>query len=286
MAAGIEPHHTFPPSRGSLRRHSAVIHSRRIPSILLAALSAFALLAGSAAAITGGGVDGNRHPTVGALVADVPGVGRRTLCSGVLVAPDVFLTAGHCTAELPALGISRVWVSFSPTLGPGNDLIGGSYVTDPAYGHDQGDLHDLAVVLLDAPAGPVSAALPEAGLLDRLRAKGGLRDQLFTNVGYGYFGRETGGGPAYFLYDGQRRSSVSPFAALTKSTLRLQGNGNATGLGGVCFGDSGGPAFVGETETLAAITSGGNEACAGPSFAYRLDTSSARAFLGRFVPLP
>jgi len=263
-----------------------VIHSRSIPILFLAALSAFALLIGSASAITGGGVDGTRHPTVGALVADIPGVGRTPLCSGILIAPKVFLTAGHCTAGLPALGVSTVWVSFSPTLGPSNELIGGSYVTDPAYGHDKGDLHDLAVVLLETPVGSVSAVLPEAGLLDRLEDGRALRDQLFTNVGYGSFVRETGGGTPRFLYDAQRRTSLSPFSALTKSTLRLQGNGSATGLGGVCFGDSGGPAFIGDTNTLAAITSGGNEACAGPSFSYRLDTPSAREFLGEFVQLP
>ncbi len=67
---------------------------------------------------------------------------------------------------------------------------------------------------------------------------------------------------------------------------KLQGNLSATGLGGVCFGDSGGPAFLGGSATIAAITSGGNQACAGPSDAYRLDTVAARRFLGRFMLLP
>jgi len=224
---------------------------------------------------------------VGTLIADIPGVGLRPLCSGVLVSPTVFLTAGHCTAQLPAYGVTDVWVSFAPTLGPANELSRGSYVTDPAYGHDKGDLHDLAVVLLDAPvAGTTPAALPVAGLLDRVRDQRMLHGQLFTNVGYGSFGRETGDGPARFLYDGQRRVSLAPATALTKSSLLLQGNGNATALGGVCFGDSGGPAFLGGSTTVAAITSGGNQACAGPSVAYRLDTVSAREFLGQFVPLP
>lgn len=262
-------------------------HTRRINLALLAAVSALLLLAGSATAVTGGQIDGNGHPAVGALIADIPGVGRVPLCSGTLISPAVFLTAGHCTAELPALGVARVWVSFAQTLETANGLVGGTFVTDPLFGRDRGDLHDLAVVLLDAPGVAITpAALPTAGLLDGLQDTGALRGQLFTNVGYGYSGREVSGGQPRFLYDGQRRVSRSPFSALTKSSLKLQGNSNATGLGGVCFGDSGGPATLGDSATVAAITSSGDQACAGSSVAYRLDTLSARAFLARFVELP
>lgn len=262
-------------------------HTRRVNLALLAAVSALLLLTGSATAITGGRLDGHGHPVVGALVADIPGAGLVPLCSGTLISPAVFLTAGHCTAELPALGVTRVWVSFAATLGPAGDLVGGRYVTDPAFGHDLGDLHDLAVVLLDAPVvGVAPAALPTSGLLDRLRDAHQLRGQLFTNVGYGYSGREVGGGQPHFVYDGQRRVSLSSFLALTKSSLKLQGGNDATGLGGVCFGDSGGPAYLGDSATIAAITSSGDQACAGPSVAYRLDTLSAREFLARFVAVP
>lgn len=262
-------------------------YPRRITHTLLAAGAALLLLAGTAAAITGGETDANRHPAVGALLAEIPGVGLRPLCSGTLVSPTVFLTAGHCTAGLPALGVKNVFVSLASTLGPTNTLVGGTYVTDPAYGHDQGDLHDLAVVLLGEAVNDVTpASLPAAALLDRLAAERTLSSRLFTNVGYGYSSRQVGGGAPHFVYDGQRRFSLSPFSALTKSSLKLQGNANATGLGGVCFGDSGGPAFLGDSTTIAAITSSGNQACAGPSVAYRLDTTAARAFLGRFVTLP
>lgn len=64
------------------------------------------------------------------------------------------------------------------------------------------------------------------------------------------------------------------------------GDSSVTGLGGVCFGDSGGPAFLGDTTTIAAVTSSGDQACAGSSVAYRLDTPAARQFLGQYVLLP
>ena len=81
-----------------------------VPS-LIAALAAALVVVSTAAAITGGGVDGNAHPYVGALVAD-----GSVQCSGVLVAPRVFATAGHCAADG-----ARVFVSFDSKLGEGWD---------------------------------------------------------------------------------------------------------------------------------------------------------------------
>ena len=135
--------------------------------LMLAALalgSALAITAIPASAITGGELDNGRHPAVGALVADLPDSGRATICSGILVAPTAFLTAGHCTAELAAVDVTRVMVSFAGTLGAGNELHEGSYVTDPGFGIDRRDTHDLAIVLLDEPVlGVTPAALPAAG---------------------------------------------------------------------------------------------------------------------------
>ena len=62
--------------------------------------------AGVASAITNGVPDGDNHPYVGLLVFDVaPGTpGWR--CSGALIAPNVVLTAGHCTDGAVA---ARFW---------------------------------------------------------------------------------------------------------------------------------------------------------------------------------
>ena len=255
---------------------------------LAVALTAGALAAGSARAITNGQPDGTDHPNVGAVIADLPFTGKSPVCSGTLISPIAFLTAGHCTAYLTSLGITQVWVSFDSKLDPGSwTLIPGTYETDPAFGHDRADLHDLGVVVLAQPVTWIApATLPPAGLLDQIAAHAGLRGETFTNVGYGFSGRVTGGGPPRFLYDGLRRVSVSLFAALTSSSLRLLGNRRGTDLGGVCYGDSGGPHFLTGSSTIVAITSGGDAVCSGMSANYRLDTPSARAFLGRFVTLP
>ena len=246
--------------------------SLHLSRVALAALC-IGLLAGSpASAVTNGQPDGGGHPNVGALVVERPGSGKAPACSGTLVAPTVFLTAGHCTA-----GLDRVWVTFDSVLDPSSwTLLPGTARTDPLFGHDRSDLHDLGVVLLDRPVAEIApAALAAAGAMESA-----VRSTSFTAVGYGYNDRATGGGQPRFLYDGVRRVASSPFVALTGAWLKLSQRG-----GGVCFGDSGGPRFD-SAGTLVAVTSGGGSACEGLSWSYRLDTPSARRFLATFVSLP
>jgi V8-like Glu-specific endopeptidase len=76
---------------------------------------------------------------VGAIVADwrEPGSGNLELfCSGTLIAPDVFLTAAHCTASLDARGIEpdEVFVTFDPVFDENTSLLPGVYDLNPAFG--------------------------------------------------------------------------------------------------------------------------------------------------------
>jgi hypothetical protein len=98
-----------------------------------------------------------------------------------------------------------------------------------------------------------------------------------------------GGAPPDWPFDGQRWRSVSTFNALTDAWLRLSQNTH-TGDGGTCYGDSGGPNFLGagtgETNIVAAVTVTGDSMCLATNVDYRLDTPQAREFLGQFVSLP
>jgi secreted trypsin-like serine protease len=253
------------------------------------------VVAASSFAITYGRPDGYRHAEVGAMVVDL-GAGPRAICSGALIEADVFLTAAHCVAALEARAIplDDVFVSLDPVFEPARSrLVRGIAVRDPAYSVPGGgaDSHDIAVILLDRNITSwngrtvTPAELPEAGLLNDLDLTG----QRFTAVGYGVQERSTGGGPPTFGPSGTRMFSVSTLRALNKTWLRLSQN-PATGDGGTCFGDSGGPNFLGaganETNVIAALTITGDSVCRATNTTYRLDTPSAHNFLSQFVTSP
>jgi secreted trypsin-like serine protease len=244
-------------------------------------LAAVAILIASATAlaITYGQPDGNRHPEVGALVGQFS-TGTFPYCSGTLVSPTVFVTAAHCD-----IGTNVVFVTFDTKFSSKSKLYRGTFYFDPQFNQAQDDPHDLAVVVFDKPVNGIApASLPRAGQFDSLPA-----DQKFTAVGYG--GQEPvnqPGGPVIGFLD-TREFAVSTLNAATPAWLRLSQN-PATGNGGTCFGDSGGPNFLGagakETRVVAATTITGDSLCKATNVDYRLDTASARAFLGGFVNLP
>jgi len=253
----------------------------------LVGLTMLLLVAGPAGAITNGAVDGNGHPAVGALVVDFgDGAGRQVVCSGSLIARRVFLTAGHCTADLAAQGVRDVWVSFASAFTPSSPMIHGQYVTDPEFGVKPGngtDPHDLAVVRLEQDAGVTPVRLPTLGLLDSTKLKG----QTFTAVGYGTTRSSKRGGPHAFGFDAVRRSATQSFLSLEPAWLNLSMN-PSTGSGGGCYGDSGGPHFLsGSDSTLeVSITITGDNVCRATDKTLRLDTTAARQFLGQYVTLP
>jgi len=232
-----------------------------------------------AAAITYGQPDGKLHPEVGALVGQFSS-GTYPYCSGTLIAPNVFLTAAHCD-----LGSSRVFVTFDAAFSSKSKLLAGTYYADPLYNQAQSDPHDIAVVVLDSPVkNIVPARLPAAGSLASLTV-----GAPFTSVGYG--GQEAvnqPGGPVIAYLDTREYSSGS-LSAINPAWLRLSQNIH-TGDGGTCYGDSGGPNFVGASRTETNIVGGttitGDSLCKSTNVIYRLDTEPARAFLGRFVQLP
>jgi V8-like Glu-specific endopeptidase len=237
---------------------------RRRSKLSIAGVAAL-VVAAPAFAVTGGTLDGSAHPAVGLLLAD-RGNGLEPDCSGSLVSPTVFVTAAHCTGDLPS---NRISLTFDTHYVAGTSpLLSGTAYADPQWGLVKGDSHDLAVVVLDkAVRGVTPYALPKAGALASATSS-----QTFTNVGYGYVDRT-------FVFDGYRRWSTSSFTNVTATELRLSDK-----PGGVCFGDSGGPRLLGNVEV--AVTSTGNDNCTGQSISYRLDTSAARAFLSRFVAVP
>ncbi len=259
--------------------------------VLILALASFT----PAGAITNGEFDGNLHPNVGSMVARV-GANYYQWCSGTLIAPNVFLTASHCTAPvnsfLAATPVSEMLVTFDPTISSSSTYYKGEWITNPAYLSARGadDPGDVAVILFkDAPAGITPAQLPTAGLLDQLKDQHILNDTSFTAVGYGTV-RDTNHTGWQAIKDNLDRNRVNQtFQSLTKAWITLSMN-PATGNGGTCYGDSGGPHFIhlkgAETDIVAAITVTGDAQCKSTDKDYRMDTESARSFLSNYVTLP
>jgi len=267
-----------------------------LASITLAACSeppATALAPSAPSAIVNGTYTGSSYASVGALLFDYDknGVidGDDEFCTGSLISPTVFLTAAHCVTSSYTPAGSQWYVSFAPDLyAKGLKTIkADAYYWDPLYGHDQANLHDLAVIILPAGStkGLTPYSLPTRGELDLLSAKGALTDALFYNVGYGTSATRTG--VPGFAYDGKRYVSQSEFMGLQKYWLGLLMNTSATGLGGDCYGDSGGPKFlVSNPGVVYATVTTGDYNCRATTWDYRTDTDDARAFLGRFVTVP
>ena len=239
-------------------------------------------------AITFGQPDGDRHPNVGAMIVEEPDGVKYLYCSGTLIAPKIFLTAAHCTAAAASYGADphNAFVTFDPVWDENSTLHRGTYQLNPNYGHDMHDLHDVAVIVLDEEITDITPAiLPPAGLLSDMKKDKALKGQKFVAVGYGRLRDDKTGGPHAIGEAGERYFAEQTFRALRPYWLQLSMN-PSTGNGGTCYGDSGGPHFLGDSNMVASITVTGDMWCRSTDVTYRMDTDSARSDLAQFLVLP
>lgn len=247
-----------------------------------------------ALAITRGERDNGRHPFVGLMVAQDDAGRPLWRCSGTLVSPTIFLTAGHCT-EPPAAWV-EIW--FQDDLEPDPSLYGyphegqvdGTPYTHPLYDPGTFYLHDLGVVVLNRPINmPAYGLLPALGQLDSLKTRRGLQDVTFTAVGYGM---QMSFPDAASWKNQAFRTRMVAYPRLIQINGGLVGDyslllSNNAHTGGTCFGDSGGPNFIGsgptETRIIAGVTSFGlNGNCAGTGGVYRIDQADDLEWLATF----
>jgi len=259
--------------------------------IALVALLAAAVIALPASAITDGLPDGDAHPYVGLMVAQDSDGNPLWRCSGTLISPTLFLTAGHCT-EAPAAH-AEIWFDADVQSGvPGNGYpntgdVGGTTFTHPQYDPNAFYLHDLGVVVLDTPV-VMSAygSLPTLNQLDALKSGKVKQDTFFTAVGYGL---QKAFPDAASWKDQALKVRMVSYPRLIQINTGYTGDGsmilsNNANTGGTCFGDSGGPNFVGDSNVVAGVTSfGKNGTCAGQGGVYRVDRADDLDWLATFA---
>jgi hypothetical protein len=229
-----------------------------------------------ASAITYGELDGDGHPYVGLMVAQTANGAPLWRCSGTLLSPTLFLTAGHCT-EAPTAHV-EIWFDADVESGiPANGYpftgdVSGTPYTHPQYDPNAFYLYDLGVVVLDEPMEMDEyGVLPELNVLDRMARRRGLQDVTFTAVGYGLQRIN----PVFVEAERVRMLATPHLVQINAPgftgdySLLLSNNAST---GGTCFGDSGGPNFIGTSNVVGGVTSFGlNGTCGGTGGVYRVD---------------
>lgn len=244
-------------------------------ALVLASGLLFAFLT-DALAITDGELDGRNHPFVGLMVAQDDQGKPLWRCSGTLISPKIFVTAGHCT-EAPAAHV-EIWFDNDVQSGipdngyPYEGVVSGIPYTHPNYEPDAFYLYDLGVVVLHKPYRlKTYATLPNEDALDRLKPSAST---TFTAVGYGL--QEAFPDAAAWKENNIKVRMVA-YPHLLQINTGFTGDGslvlsNNTNTGGTCFGDSGGPNFIGNSNVIGGVTSFGiNGTCGGTGGVYRID---------------
>jgi hypothetical protein len=270
------------------------MNSKYLALIITTIALVFSILT-TANAIMFGEPDGDAHPYVGLAVFDDADGNPMWRCSGALISPTVFLTAGHCT-EAPAAS-ATIWFEADVDSGmPGNGYpyggptsIDGSIYTHPNYDPTAYPRTlDLGVVILDEPFNLDDyGVLPELGEIDNLLMDQG-QPPIFTLIGYGL--QVSNPSPKHFRSDRVRYTGEARFIEMkskfsSDTHVHLSSNPGKMASGGYCFGDSGGPALIDNSDVIAGTGSFIlNGQCMGGGFYNRLDTEEALDWIYGFLP--
>lgn len=296
---------------------------RRMLALGAAIAASLTIAAAPVGAITYGVPDDGEHPYVGFMIffdASEPGWFS---CSGTLLDADTFLTAGHCTFPVATNGAESdpvtpggndVWVTFDPTdvlagwparadypdeaslyaarsawLDANPDYVSGVAIPNPNY-DDFARFpvnDDVGVVQLDEQVTMATyGVLAPLGTAESMAGTPSTRNSaLVETVGYGIQSIQP-----HPLEVDSRYKATSRIVEINGSIARggnlhtLNNPSPVGGVGGSCFGDSGGPVLVNNTnEVVAVVSFGFSGTCHGADYSWRVDTQPAYDFILPFL---
>jgi uncharacterized protein (TIGR03382 family) len=287
LAGPVRRGYTAGISPGSRIREAVAVRTRGLfPVVLLSALATGACEVGESPAtafagqsiIGGSPASEGQFPTVVAVVIDQ---GRRGMCTGTLVGPDLVLTAAHCIDPAILRMASQDQVtSTTQIVFDGTDLQSGQFgdvvgarETIPYPGFNQPGDPDVGLVRLTRP---ITDRAPSPVNLDPAGAPIGLS---VTMVGYGV--TEQGGGGRNMFLENKTSSSCAP-AGVSDATFLCFSQTDGRGK---CSGDSGGPSFAtinDNPHTVVGITSFGDQNC--QLFGADMRTDASKDFFRQNAP--
>ena len=158
--------------------------------------------------------------------------GSRSLCTGTLVAADVVLTAGHCIADTP----KQVLVGSVDYSKPGGDWIAVKSAT--AY-PDWEQRYDVGILVLERAASATPRAIAKGC---RIAARSKVRAVGFGLTTASGTGSNTRLHQAVLTVDDPTCASDPACASAVAPGGEFTAGGDGADS---CFGDSGGPLFMG-----------------------------------------
>ena len=272
---------------------------RRLLVLVASVVALLSMGTPSAQAITGNFEPDFEHEYVGLVVFYDENGEFAHRCTGSLISPTVFLTAGHCVVIDDATGelATSARIYFQQDAGADYDPVTdtpassgypytGGVTAHTFYAFDYQGItvpatnNDVGLVILDEPY--------ELDTYGSLAAPGTL--ELY---GTGPDARVTVSGYGVTYVNGNPAATISYRSRLMVDTWIIGTGGVANGInvqlssapgrggGGTCFGDSGGPTLLYGTDTIVAVTSFGmsRNVCGGTEFNFRVDTVAVQEWM-------